>query len=308
MLKQFANFMEFSVNEMHHISQQLKEWLRNLRKQVWLWTVNYPCIIVSAGLSTTLPQWVKVLLRAQEHRFPIVHKNWTFQEAPCREFLQKICICMLTRFNWRKNSTQQTKCIAEILLTGCWKTKKWTAIFRRKSSLAMRRTFNLMGKWTHKTVGFRARRIPRVIHEKPMHAQATVWCGLWAGGVIGLYFFENEVGNAVTLNGVRYCNMITNFCRLNWMVWIWKTCGSSRKGQPVTLRAKQPSCCEKNFLAVSSHAMAIRIDHRGRAIWHRATSFFGGLWNLMSMPTNHNNSWAQGGDSKCHWRNLATIM
>jgi hypothetical protein len=38
---------------------------------------------------------------------------------------------------------------------------------------------------------------------------------------------------------------------------------------------------------VSSHALAIRIGHRGRAIWHRATSFFGGLWNLVSMPTNY---------------------
>jgi hypothetical protein len=71
------------------------------------------------------------------------------------------------------------------------------------------------------------------------------------------------------------------------MVWIRKTCGSSRTAQPVILRAKQMSCCEKNFLAVSSHAMAIRIGHRGREIWHRVTSFFGGLWNLVSMPTNH---------------------
>jgi hypothetical protein len=38
---------------------------------------------------------------------------------------------------------------------------------------------------------------------------------------------------------------------------------------------------------VSSHAMAIRIGHRGLEIWHRATSFVGGLWNLMSMPTKH---------------------
>jgi len=49
---------------------------------------------------------------------------------------------------------------------------------------------------------------PRVIHEKPLHAQrATVWCGFWAGRVIGPYFFENETGNAVTVNGVRYRNM-----------------------------------------------------------------------------------------------------
>jgi hypothetical protein len=38
---------------------------------------------------------------------------------------------------------------------------------------------------------------------------------------------------------------------------------------------------------VSSHAMAIRIGYRGHAILYRATSFFGGLWNLMSMPMNH---------------------
>ena len=57
--------------------------------------------------------------------------------------------------------------------------------------------------------------------------------------------------------------------------------------QPVTLRAKQLSCCEKNFLVVSSHTMAIRIGQRRHAIWHCATSFFGGLWTLVSMPTNH---------------------
>jgi len=51
-----------------------------------------------------------------------------------------------------------------------------------------------------------------VIHEKPLHAQqATVWCGFWADGVIGPYFFENDAGNAVTVNGVRYHNMITEF-------------------------------------------------------------------------------------------------
>lgn len=53
---------------------------------------------------------------------------------------------------------------------------------------------------------------PHVIHEKQMHPQrATVWCGFWAGGVIGPFFFENEAGNAVTVNGLRYRNMITEF-------------------------------------------------------------------------------------------------
>ncbi|CAK1590754.1 unnamed protein product [Parnassius mnemosyne] len=53
---------------------------------------------------------------------------------------------------------------------------------------------------------------PHAIHEKQMHPQrVTVWCGFWSGGVIGPYFFENEAEIAVTVNGIRYRNMITDF-------------------------------------------------------------------------------------------------
>lgn len=41
--------------------------------------------------------------------------------------------------------------------------------------------------------------------------RCTVWCGLWAGGIIGPYFFEDEAGDAVTVNGDRYRDMLTNF-------------------------------------------------------------------------------------------------
>ncbi|GFU51644.1 transposable element Tc3 transposase [Trichonephila clavipes] len=39
----------------------------------------------------------------------------------------------------------------------------------------------------------------------------TVWCALWAGGIIGPYFFKNDEGHNVTVNGDRYRAMITNF-------------------------------------------------------------------------------------------------
>lgn len=53
---------------------------------------------------------------------------------------------------------------------------------------------------------------PRVVVEKPLHsARVTVWCAFWSGGVIGPYFFENEAGNAVTVNGLRYRDMLTNY-------------------------------------------------------------------------------------------------
>ena len=50
-----------------------------------------------------------------------------------------------------------------------------------------------------------------MISEKQMDPQRiTVWCGFWAGGIIGPYFFENEAGQAATVNGVRYRDMITS--------------------------------------------------------------------------------------------------
>ena len=50
---------------------------------------------------------------------------------------------------------------------------------------------------------------PKMIFEKPLYPQrVTVWCGFWAGGIIGPYFFENEAGAAVLVNGLRYRTMI----------------------------------------------------------------------------------------------------
>ncbi|GFV18067.1 DUF4817 domain-containing protein [Trichonephila clavipes] len=53
---------------------------------------------------------------------------------------------------------------------------------------------------------------PQVYVETPLHPEKlTVWCALWAGGIIGLYFFKNDEGHNVTFNGDRYRAMITNF-------------------------------------------------------------------------------------------------
>ncbi|GFX15551.1 uncharacterized protein TNCV_3304801 [Trichonephila clavipes] len=47
--------------------------------------------------------------------------------------------------------------------------------------------------------------------ETPLHPEKlTVWCALWAGGIIGPYF-KNDEGHNVTVNGDRYRAMITNF-------------------------------------------------------------------------------------------------
>ncbi|GFS59488.1 putative DD41D transposase [Trichonephila clavipes] len=53
---------------------------------------------------------------------------------------------------------------------------------------------------------------PQVYVETPLHPEKlTVWCALWDGGIIGLYFFKNDEGHNVTFNGDRYRAMVTNF-------------------------------------------------------------------------------------------------
>ncbi|GFV35192.1 uncharacterized protein LOC103524116 [Trichonephila clavipes] len=53
---------------------------------------------------------------------------------------------------------------------------------------------------------------PQVYVETPLHPKKlTIWCALWAGGIIGPYFFKNDEGHNVTVNGDRYRAMITNF-------------------------------------------------------------------------------------------------
>ena len=52
----------------------------------------------------------------------------------------------------------------------------------------------------------------KMIIEKPLYPQReTVWCGFWAGGIIGPYFFENEAEAAVLVNRLRYQSMINEF-------------------------------------------------------------------------------------------------
>jgi hypothetical protein len=194
-------------------------------------------------------------------------------------------------------------CSAENLLIGCWKTKKWVAVFWRKSSLAMRCTFNLMGAWTHKTVRFGEQRILGMIHEKPLHAQwATVWCEFWAGGEIGLYFFKNEARNAVTVNGVRYHNMIE---------FLWPQLdGMDMEDMVPAGRRNLSHCARNNWVVVRNISWPCHLVHRrselATEVMRRLSLGVCEILCLCQQITN--NSWDQGGDSTCHWRNWATIM
>ena len=53
---------------------------------------------------------------------------------------------------------------------------------------------------------------PHAYVEKPTHPKrVTVWYGFWSRGIIGPFFFENEQGEVVTVNGDRYRAMMNEF-------------------------------------------------------------------------------------------------
>jgi len=53
---------------------------------------------------------------------------------------------------------------------------------------------------------------PQQTLQTPLHPEkCTVWCGFHVGGIIGPYFFKNEAGARVTVNGDRYRTMINDF-------------------------------------------------------------------------------------------------
>ena len=53
---------------------------------------------------------------------------------------------------------------------------------------------------------------PHTYIEKPTHPKrVSVWCGFWFRNLIGPFFFENEQGEAVVVNGVRYRAMLNEF-------------------------------------------------------------------------------------------------
>ncbi|GFT04130.1 transposable element Tcb2 transposase [Trichonephila clavipes] len=58
-------------------------------------------------------------------------------------------------------------------------------------------------------------RIPQLVNysfiDSMPQRKLTVRCALWAGGIIGPYFFKNDEDHNVTVNGDRYKAMITNF-------------------------------------------------------------------------------------------------
>jgi len=72
--------------------------------------------------------------------------------------------------------------------------------------------FHVSGFVNKQKFRYQSQANPTALHEKPLHSQkVTVWCAISESGIIGPYIFENEAGNAVTVNADRYVEMLQNF-------------------------------------------------------------------------------------------------
>lgn len=90
--------------------------------------------------------------------------------------------------------------------------RKIDAAFSTKIIFSDEAHFTLNGTVNKQNCRIWADENPREYQEEPMHPEkVTVWCGLWSKGIIGPYFFEDDVGRTVTINSHRYHAMIKDF-------------------------------------------------------------------------------------------------
>ena len=91
-------------------------------------------------------------------------------------------------------------------------SSKYMTSFGKKIIFSDEAHFNLGGYVNKQNSCIWGTENPHAYIEKPTHPKrVTVWCGFWSKGIIGLFFFENEQGEAVIVNGDRYRAMLNEF-------------------------------------------------------------------------------------------------
>lgn len=86
------------------------------------------------------------------------------------------------------------------------------ADFIRKLIMSDEAHFHLNGYVNKQNCRIWGTENPFSLCESPSHpSRLTVWCGIWAGGVLGPYFFEDDDERTVTVNGDEYRKMINIF-------------------------------------------------------------------------------------------------
>ena len=77
---------------------------------------------------------------------------------------------------------------------------------------------------------------PHELHERPLHSpKVTVWCAISSTGIVGPWFFEENVVT-VTVNSDRYVNMLEDFFFHELKYWTKGIYGFNRTEQQLTLQ------------------------------------------------------------------------
>ncbi len=72
--------------------------------------------------------------------------------------------------------------------------------------------FDLHGNVNKQNMRYYAECNPKITCPKPLHSpRVTVWCAVSARAIVGPYFFEDDAGSNVTVNGDRYLKMLDEF-------------------------------------------------------------------------------------------------
>ena len=150
------------------------------------------------------------LKKAQMCLSHVVLKLWAFLWRRCGEFCKMILAYILTKSNWRKSWSRLNTRSVVCSWIGLSNNLKMIRIFIEKSSSAMIpgwmasliNKICIIGQTTNHTYSMSHHRIRKKI---------TVWCGLWAGGVIVPYFFHDDQDGHVSVNGNLYRSMISEY-------------------------------------------------------------------------------------------------
>jgi hypothetical protein len=72
--------------------------------------------------------------------------------------------------------------------------------------------FHLTGAMNEQNFRYWSMENPQELHQQPLHSsKVTVWCAVSSFGIIGSYFFQDDNGQAITVNAECYTNMLEHF-------------------------------------------------------------------------------------------------
>ncbi|GFU19516.1 transposable element Tcb2 transposase [Trichonephila clavipes] len=202
-------------------------------------------VLHSAGLKARTPRkkpYISEVNRKRRLEFAMKYKNKS------KEFWKKVIYSDENKFEiftppsirkiWRKNKTAlEPKNVLPTLKHGGGNVMVWGCVAHNGADSRLNNAFKLCQNeiavvpdfhkrilfsdeahfWLNGYVNKQNCRIwseanLQVYVETPLHPEKlTVWCALWVGGIIGPYFFKNDEGHNVTVNGDRYRAIITNF-------------------------------------------------------------------------------------------------